>query len=620
MRTTNKVLSVLLSLVMLISIFSATPAFASGSSEFLYKEFEDGTIEIYLYSGTDEDLVIPSALEGKTVTSIATSWLFINDSVKNITLPNTVNNIGPNEFNKWKSLESVRIENKDCTIDQSALTIPYNVKIYGFKDSTAADYAKEFGNKFVTIDPVKASSSTVKITLSASSYVYDGKAKKPSVTVKDTNGKEIDKSNYSVSYSDNTEIGTAKVKLSFKGGYTGTMSKSFKINPKATSLSSISAQYKGFTLKWKKQATQTNGYEIQYSTDKNFKKSNKTATVSKNSTVSQTIKKLTAKKKYYVRIRTYKTVNGTNYYSDWSSSKSITTSSYPTTISLSATSYTYNGKAKKPTVTVKDNGTKIASKYYTVSYSSGRKNVGQYTATIKFKSPYSGTVKKNFKILPKATTLSKVTTGYNGFTVKWKKQSSQTPGYQIQYSTNSSFSNAKTITISNNKTTSRALSGLTGKKKYYVRIRTYKSVKINGKSTKICSAWSKAKSVTTKWRADGVLKLVNNERSKKGIKKISYRNDLQAVADKRAKELATKFDHTRPNGKAWNTAIIEAKIGYKKAGENIACGQMTEAQVMDAWMHSKSHRDNILNKNFTGMAVGCYEKDGVKYWVQLFVG
>jgi uncharacterized protein YkwD len=95
--------------------------------------------------------------------------------------------------------------------------------------------------------------------------------------------------------------------------------------PKGTSLSSLKATKKGFTVKWKKQATQTNGYQIQYSTSSKFSSGNKTVTISKNSTVSRNITKLLAKKKYYVRIRTYKKVNGKTYYSSWSSAKSVTT-------------------------------------------------------------------------------------------------------------------------------------------------------------------------------------------------------------------------------------------------------------------------------------------------------
>ncbi|MDE6659828.1 MAG: leucine-rich repeat protein, partial [Eubacterium sp.] len=176
-----------------------------------------------------------------------------------------------------------------------------------------------------------------------------------------------------------------------------------------------------------------------------------------------------------------------------------TTIYYPKTITLSKTSYTYNGKAQKPTVTVKDSkGKKISASNYTVSYASGRKNVGTYKVTIKFKGNYSGTATKSFTINPKATALSSVTAGKKKFTVKWKKLTTQTTGYQIQYSTSSKFSSAKTVTVSKNKTTSKTVSSLKAKKKYYVRVRTYKTVKVNGKSTKIYSSWSKSKSIKTK--------------------------------------------------------------------------------------------------------------------------
>lgn len=173
---------------------------------------------------------------------------------------------------------------------------------------------------------------------------------------------------------------------------------------------------------------------------------------------------------------------------------------YPKEIKLSTEKYTYNGKAKKPSVTVKDRTGKILKKNtdYTITYSKGRKNVGKYTVTINFQGNYSGTVKKTFKIQPKGTTLSKVSAKKKGFVAKWKGQKKQTTGYQIQYATNSKFKKAKTVTVGKNHTTSKKITKLVANKKYYVRIRTYKKVKINEKSTKIYSNWSKVKKVKTK--------------------------------------------------------------------------------------------------------------------------
>ena len=87
----------------------------------------------------------------------------------------------------------------------------------------------------------------------------------------------------------------------------------------------MTAAKKGFKATWKKQTTQTTGYEIQYSTDKKFKKGVKTVRISKNKTTSKSVSKLSAKKKYYVRIRTYKMCGKTKVVSSWSGAKSVTT-------------------------------------------------------------------------------------------------------------------------------------------------------------------------------------------------------------------------------------------------------------------------------------------------------
>jgi len=79
---------------------------------------------------------------------------------------------------------------------------------------------------------------------------------------------------------------------------------------------------KGFSVSWKPQKTQTTGYQIQYSTRESFKSGRKTVSIPKNTT-SKTITNLTSKKTYYVRIRTYRTVNGKKYYSAWSASKIV---------------------------------------------------------------------------------------------------------------------------------------------------------------------------------------------------------------------------------------------------------------------------------------------------------
>lgn len=169
-------------------------------------------------------------------------------------------------------------------------------------------------------------------------------------------------------------------------------------------------------------------------------------------------------------------------------------------VALKTTVYTYNGKVKKPAVVAKNDKKKvIPASDYTVKYAAGRKNVGKYSVTVTFKNGYKGKYTKTFTILPKGTKVSSVKAAKKAFTAKWAKQSVQTTGYQVQYSTSKNFKKSvKTATISKNKTVSKTVKKLKAKKTYYVRVRTYKTVKVNGKSVKLYSGWSSAKSVKTK--------------------------------------------------------------------------------------------------------------------------
>lgn len=204
---------------------------------------------------------------------------------------------------------------------------------------------------------------------------------------------------------------------------------------------------------------------------------------------------ISSKKTYQVRVRSYKKLNGKKYYSDWSKIAGIYKT--PSSVKLSTTTYTYNGKTKTPSVTVKDSAglTLKKNKDYTVSYAKGRKSVGTYKVTVTFKGVYAGKVTKTFTIAPKGTSVSKVSSASKSLKVSWKKQTSQTSGYQIQASTSKSFKSGNTtLTVTKNKTTSATVKSLKAKKTYYVRIRTYKTV--SGK--KIYSDWSKVKTQKTK--------------------------------------------------------------------------------------------------------------------------
>lgn len=169
-------------------------------------------------------------------------------------------------------------------------------------------------------------------------------------------------------------------------------------------------------------------------------------------------------------------------------------------VKLSTTTYTYNGKVKKPAVTAKDDKNNVIPKSaYTVKYSSGCKSVGKYTATVTFRGDYSGSFVRSFQIIPKGTKIKSLKAGKKSFTVKWTAQKTQTTGYQVQYCLKKNFKKgAKTTTVGKNKTVSKKITKRGKKKTYYVRIRTYKTVKVKGKNTKLYSGWSAVKKVKTK--------------------------------------------------------------------------------------------------------------------------
>lgn len=123
--------------------------------------------------------------------------------------------------------------------------------------------------------------------------------------------------------------------------------------------------------------------------------------------------------------------------------------------------------------------------------------------------------------------------------------------------------------------------------------------------------------------AQEVLKLVNEERAKQGIKALTLSDELTEVANIKAKDLAVNnyFDHTSPTYGSPFEMMRNFGIAFSTAGENIASGQRSPQSVMTSWMNSDGHRANILNPSFTQLGVG-YSDGGVygTVWVQMFIG
>jgi uncharacterized YkwD family protein/spore coat assembly protein SafA len=117
-----------------------------------------------------------------------------------------------------------------------------------------------------------------------------------------------------------------------------------------------------------------------------------------------------------------------------------------------------------------------------------------------------------------------------------------------------------------------------------------------------------------------VLQLVNQERSKQGLPALKMDWELQRTARVKSCDMAQKgyFSHTSPTYGSPFDMMKQFGINYRAAGENIAKGQRTPAEVMQAWMNSPGHRENILKRDFTHIGVGYCESGN--HWTQMFIG
>lgn len=178
---------------------------------------------------------------------------------------------------------------------------------------------------------VKPKAIKPKVTLSSKSMTWNGKNRVPTVSVYDGSKKLVKGTDYTLSMaSTRKSVGQWKIKVTLKGNYSGSKTVSFKIIPKKTSISTVKAGSKKLTVKWKKQSAKMSrsritGYQVQVATNKSFTANKKSCKVKGYTKVSKTFKNLKGGRKYYVRVRTYKVVNGKTYYSKWSTVKSKTT-------------------------------------------------------------------------------------------------------------------------------------------------------------------------------------------------------------------------------------------------------------------------------------------------------
>ena len=562
--------------------------------------------------------VLPKNL--KTISST----LFCYTAITEIKIPETVDNIGSYAFDGCTGLKTVTIPGKalavwneafrgctglesvylqegvdridsrafeGCTslktlvIPESVTFIAYdampedteNLTIYGKKGSKAEDFARNNNIDFSTEQPPQPpsteepgeeindiSNAAFIVTLEPEVYDYDGKEKSPAVTVKKGEQELRLGTDFTVDYENNINPGTAKAIVTGRKLYTGTVTKEFTIK-------GIDISNSGFAVTLS---------ETQYTYDGKAKEPAVTVT---KGTEKLTGADFTVKYENNVNPGTAKAiVTGTGIYTG-SVTKEFTIkrsdiSGAGFTVALSQTSYTYDGKAKKPAVTVTKGTEKLRGTDFTVKYENNIKP-GTAKAIVTGAGVYTGTVTKEFtikeakkknigltckkvftkkygdkafslqakaakgakityktsdkkvavadkkgKVTIKGTGIATITvkataSGYNAKTLKvtvkvspskasapslktlrgrklkvsWKKDRRAT-GYQVQYCTSKAFKKGvKTITISKNKTLTKTIPKLTKGKRYYVRVRAYKSVKVNKKTQKLYGAWSSVK-------------------------------------------------------------------------------------------------------------------------------
>ena len=285
-----------------------------------------------------------------------------------------------------------------CTVDKNGNVTAFKTGT-GYVTVTASANGYDSVSKDVKIVVSKKSLNNGLLTLSETSYVYDGTYKKPTATVT-FGGKVLQEGkDYTISYRNNLNVGVTTVIATGMGDYTGYTSKNFTITKRAMAGGTVSV----------------------------------------------------------------------------------------------ASSVSFTGSNITPSVTVKVAGRTLTSGTdYTVSYSNNKK-VGKATVKITGKGKYGGVITKTFKINPAKQEIQKLTAKSKAFFVDWAQKGSAT-GYEIQYATNSKFTSAKKVTITNNKTDKTTVSKLSANKKYYVRVRSYTTVG----GTKYYGAWSAVKNVTTK--------------------------------------------------------------------------------------------------------------------------
>ncbi len=446
--------------------------FASGGNYIGYKEVEF-TIK-------------PQASEGQT--EIADGE-YMESDLTEIEIKAGVRSIGREAFAYCADLSEIYFYGNAPEIAGDAFTDVTARAYYPASDSTwTLDRLEDYGGTIewipwdiATGEVAKRNIAARKIEIFCEEYVYTGNAFEPEVSVTDGDIQLAAGKDYTVTYEDNINAGTGKIRLEGVGDYGGIYEQGFVISPRKLSDSDVNLSKNNYVYSGKANTPElivTDSEGGRLAQDKDY----------------QVIYAAGRE-----NVGTYSVaVNGMGNYSG-NIVKNFAVSPQElsgSNVMLSSSAFTYNKRVVTPGITVRNRAGDglVSNRDYLVSYTGNRKNVGIYGITVSGKGNYSGNVTVNFTINPPKTKLSKVTPSRKSLTVKWKKQTQQVSGYQIRYSKKSSMQGAKTVLVKSNKKTAKKITKLSSKKKYYVQIRTYKTV--SGK--KYYSGWSSKKKVKVK--------------------------------------------------------------------------------------------------------------------------
>ena len=214
----------------------------------------------------------------------------------------------------------VLMEGKSVESDE----IKFNVFCYNVQPGISIDYAT--GKSMLsalTPDPVDI--GKLSASLSKTKYVYSGRALKPKVTIKDGGTTLKEGVDYSLTYEDNKYVGSASALIKGLGNYSGEKTLTYKIVPKTPSIASVTPGKKALRVKWRRVLTENAGYQIEYARNRSFTKSKKRITHISYKVSTRKITRLARKKKYYIRMRSYKKVAGSTYYGNWCTVKAAKT-------------------------------------------------------------------------------------------------------------------------------------------------------------------------------------------------------------------------------------------------------------------------------------------------------